>query len=231
MALKHGRRLGPYEVVALLGVGGMGEAYRARETRLDRLVALKVLPAEVWGDPDRRERLEREARSISQLQHPNVCTLFDVGHDGRVDFLVMEPLEGETLADRLGRGPLPVDEALRVAIAIAAAVDHAHRRGIVHRDLKPGNVMLTPDGPKVLDFGLAKDPDDRWQSMGDIRALLEGISGQRLVEVEASTEIEPTPRERRPWWLVGAASLALLAAVASRFTRSTSRRPGRRPFS
>ena len=144
-------------MVALLGVGGMGEVYRARDTRLDRPVAIKVLSAAARNDRALRERLEREARSISQLQHPNVCTLFDVGHESGTDFLVMELLEGETLADRLRRGPLPVAEALSVAIKIAAALDRAHSRGIVHRDLKPGNVMLTPDGPKVLDFGLAKD--------------------------------------------------------------------------
>ena len=157
MTLTSGARLGPYEVVALLGAGGMGEVYRARDTRLDRPVAIKVLSAAARNDRALRERLEREARSISQLQHPNVCTLFDVGHESGTDFLVMELLEGETLADRLRRGPLPVAEALSVAIKIAAAVERAHSRGIVHRDLKPGNVMLTPDGPKVLDFGLAKD--------------------------------------------------------------------------
>lgn len=152
MPLQSGARFGPYEVIAPLGAGGMGEVYRARDTRLDRSVALKVLPSEFAEDAQLRIRFEREAKAISQLEHPNICRLYDVG-DG---YLVMELLEGETLADRIRRGPLPVPEAVKIAIQIAQALDRAHRRGIVHRDLKPGNVMLTKSGAKLLDFGLAR---------------------------------------------------------------------------
>src|SRR5438094_923032 len=156
MALAPGTKLGPYEVVGPAGAGGMGEVYRARDTRLDRTVAVKVLSSDIAANADLKARFEREARAISALQHPNICTLHDVGcHDG-TDFLVMEYLEGETLADRLQRGPLPIDQLLKVATEIAEALDKAHRLGIIHRDLKPGNVMLTKAGPKLLDFGLAK---------------------------------------------------------------------------
>ena len=156
MPLSSGTRLGPYEVVAQIGAGGMGEVYKARDTRLDRTVAIKVLPAALAVDPDFRERFDREAPAISQLTHPHICTLYDVGEDHGTAFLVMELLGGETLADRLTKGALPIDEALTIAIQIADALDAAHRRGIVHRDLKPGNVMLTKGGAKLLDFGLAK---------------------------------------------------------------------------
>jgi Tol biopolymer transport system component len=149
-------RLGPYEVVALLGAGGMGEVYAARDTRLDRAVAIKVLPAALGADPHFRERFDREARAISQITHPHICTLYDVGEHEGTAFLVMELLEGETLAARIGRGPLPLGDALTIATQIAGALDKAHRAGIVHRDLKPANVMLTPSGAKLLDFGLAK---------------------------------------------------------------------------
>jgi eukaryotic-like serine/threonine-protein kinase len=156
MSLAPGSRLGHFEIVSPIGAGGMGEVYRARDTRLDRTVAVKVLPAALAADPQFRERFEREARAISALSHPHVCTLHDVGeHDGK-PFLVMEHLDGETLAARLARGAMPPNEALAVAIAVADALDAAHRRGIVHRDLKPANVMLTKGGPKLLDFGLAK---------------------------------------------------------------------------
>ncbi len=156
MALATGTRLGPYEVTTLLGAGGMGEVYHARDTRLNRSVAIKVLPPQVASDPELRQRLEREARTIAALNHPNICVLHDVGHDNGVDFLVMEHLQGETLADRLKKGQLPTDQALRYAIEIADALDKAHRQGIIHRDLKPANVMVTPTGIKLLDFGLAK---------------------------------------------------------------------------
>jgi serine/threonine protein kinase len=156
MALSAGTRLGPYEILAPLGAGGMGEVYRARDTRLDRTVAVKVLPSELSASPTLRQRLEREAKAISQLSHPHICTLFDVGREGETDFLVMEYLEGETLAHRLDKGPLPLEQALRTASEIADALDKAHRQGIVHRDLKPGNIMLTKSGAKLLDFGLAK---------------------------------------------------------------------------
>ena len=160
MSLSSGLRLGPYEIVGPLGAGGMGEVFTARDTRLDRLVAVKVLPRGLASDPDRRARFEREAKAISALSHPHVCALFDVGHapgpDGEIEYLVMERLEGETLAARLARGPLPVAEALVLGVQLAGALAAAHRRGIVHRDLKPGNVMLTRAGAKLLDFGLAR---------------------------------------------------------------------------
>ena len=152
-----GKRLGPYEIVVLIGAGGMGEVYRARDTRLDRMVAVKVLPAHSSSDPERRRRFEREARAISALQHPNICILHDVGTQDGMDYLVMEYLEGETLAARLMKGRLPLDLTLRYASEVADALDTAHRRGIVHRDLKPGNIFITTHGEsKVLDFGLAK---------------------------------------------------------------------------
>ncbi len=156
MSLPRGTHLGPYEVDSMLGAGGMGEVYRARDTRLGRDVALKVLPGHSAADVEARQRLEREARAVSSLSHPHICALYDVGHQDGVDFLVMEYLEGETLAARLTRGPLPADQVIRYRIEIAAALDAAHRKGIVHRDLKPGNIMLTRSGVKLLDFGLAK---------------------------------------------------------------------------
>jgi Tol biopolymer transport system component len=160
MPLSPGTRLGPYEIVAPAGAGGMGEVYRARDTRLGRDVAIKVLPAHLSNDPGRRERFEREARAVSSLNHPNICVLHDVGSQqtatGPVDYLVMEHLDGETLADRLLRGALPPAQVVRYAAEIADALDKAHGRGVVHRDLKPGNVMLTKSGAKLLDFGLAK---------------------------------------------------------------------------
>ena len=156
MALTPGTRFGPYEILSALGAGGMGEVYRARDTRLDRMVAIKVLSDSLASDARFRERFDREARALSQLTHPHICTLHDVGEEGGAAFLVMELVEGETLADRLKKGPLPLDHALKVAIQIADALSAAHRQGIVHRDLKPGNVMLTKTGAKLLDFGLAK---------------------------------------------------------------------------
>ena len=156
MPLVPGTRLGPYEVLGPLGAGGMGEVYRARDTRLDRTVALKVLPSAIAADPILRQRLEREARAISTLDHPHICSLYDVGHDNGVDFLVMQYLEGETLAERLLHGPLSIELTLRYAIEIATALDAAHRQGIIHRDLKPANIMLTKSGAKLLDFGVAK---------------------------------------------------------------------------
>src|SRR3954465_13448845 len=156
MALTPGTRLGPYEIVALVGAGGMGEVYRARDTRLERTVALKVLPAVLAGDASLRERFEREARAISSLQHPHICALYDVGREDQLDFLILEFLEGDTLAARLAAGPVAPPVALKIAIEICDALDRAHRSGIVHRDLKPANVMLTTAGAKLLDFGLAK---------------------------------------------------------------------------
>jgi eukaryotic-like serine/threonine-protein kinase len=156
MALTSGTKLGPYEIVAPLGAGGMGEVYRARDSRLDRTVAIKVLPSHLSQNPDLRTRFEREAKTISGLQHPNICVLYDVGRQDGVDFLVMEYLEGETLALRLARKPMTPDETLRIGIEVADALDKAHRSSVVHRDLKPGNVMLTKGGAKLMDFGLAK---------------------------------------------------------------------------
>lgn len=156
MTISAGTRLGPYEITASAGAGGMGEVYRARDTRLDRDVALKILPAQFAGDPELKLRFEREARTISQLNHPNICSLYDVGHQDGRDFLVMEFLEGETLSERLARAPLPLDEVLEYGTQIADALDKAHRHGVVHRDLKPSNIILTAAGAKLVDFGLAK---------------------------------------------------------------------------
>src|SRR5438552_360665 len=143
MALSPGHKLGPYEILAPLGAGGMGEVYRARDPRLGRDVAIKVLPAHLSANPEVAARFEREAKTISSLNHPHICTLFDVGREGDIDYLVMELIEGETLAQRLARGPLPMPELLRLGVQIADALDPAHPAGIVHRDFKPGNVMLT----------------------------------------------------------------------------------------
>ena len=156
MALTSGTRLGPYEITGPAGAGGMGEVYRAKDTRLDRTVAVKVLSTRLAERADLQKRFEREARTISKLSHPHICALYDVGHQEGVDFLVMEYLEGETLSHRLQRGSLPVEQALKYGVEIAAALETAHRQGIIHRDLKPGNVMLTKSGAKLMDFGLAK---------------------------------------------------------------------------
>ncbi len=156
MGLQRGARLGPYEILDPLGAGGMGEVYRARDTRLDRTVAIKVLPSHLSGNSEAHQRFEREARAVSSLNHPHICTLYDIGGQDGVDYLVMEHLDGETLAARLQRGPLAPTELLRCAMEVADALEKAHRQGLIHRDLKPGNVMLTRSGAKVLDFGLAK---------------------------------------------------------------------------
>src|ERR1700691_2627744 len=156
MALTSGTRLGPYEVESPLGAGGMGEVYRALDTRLNRTVAIKILPAHLSDNSDAQQRFEREARAISSLNHPNICTLYDVGHQSGTDYLVMEYLEGETLADRLRKGPLRLDQLLKYGIEICEGLEQAHRTGVVHRDLKPSNVMLTKAGAKLMDFGLAK---------------------------------------------------------------------------
>ena len=156
MSLTSGTKLGPYEIQSPLGAGGMGEVYKARDTRLDRTVAIKVLREHVASDPDLKQRFEREARTVAALNHPHICTLHDIGQQDGTDFLVMEYLEGETLAQRLTKGTLPLEQALRYAIEIVDALDKAHRKGITHRDLKPGNIMVTKAGTKLLDFGLAK---------------------------------------------------------------------------
>src|SRR5688572_21322380 len=163
MPLTPGHRLGPYEIVGPIGQGGMGEVYRGRDTRLDRDVAIKVLPPLLAGDPQFLSRFQREAKSISALNHPHICGLYDVGEAAigaeTLHYLVLEMIEGESLAQRLARGPLALDEVLRWGAEVASALDAAHSRGIVHRDLKPGNVMVTRAGTKLVDFGLAKGGD------------------------------------------------------------------------
>jgi Tol biopolymer transport system component/tRNA A-37 threonylcarbamoyl transferase component Bud32 len=171
MALTSGTKLGPYEIQSPLGAGGMGEVYRAHDSRLGRDVAIKVLPPQLQADPDLKARFEREARAISSLQHAHICTLFDVGHQDGIDYLVMEYLEGETLAFRLLKGPLPIDQVLTIAIQTADALERAHRHGIIHRDLKPGNIMLTKSGAKLMDFGLAKGKAAAVSSGGSVGLL------------------------------------------------------------
>ena len=156
MSLASGAKLGPYEIQSPLGAGGMGEVYRALDTRLDRPVAIKILPDHLSSNPEAKQRFDREARAISSLNHPNICTLHDVGHQDGTDYLVMELLEGETLADRLAKGPLPVAQIFKYGTDICEGLERAHRSGVVHRDLKPGNIMLTKSGAKLMDFGLAK---------------------------------------------------------------------------
>src|SRR5262245_32449406 len=156
MPLSSGTKLGPYEVLAPLEAGGMGEVYRARDTRLDRVVAIKILPRQFSADAVYKQRFEREAKVISRLNHPHICVLHDIGQQDGIDYLVMEFVEGETLAKRLEKGALPLEHALKIGAQIAEALDKAHRNGIAHRDLKPGNIMLTASGAKLLDFGLAK---------------------------------------------------------------------------
>ena len=156
MPLSAGDKLGPYEILSPLGAGGMGEVYKARDTRLDRSVAVKVLPEHIAKREDLRARFEREARAVASLNHPNICTLHDIGSQDGVSYMVMELMEGETLAARIERGAIPLEQALSYATQIADALDRAHRAGVTHRDVKPANIMLTRDGVKVLDFGLAK---------------------------------------------------------------------------
>ena len=170
MSVSPGDRLGRYEVLSLLGRGGMGEVYKARDSRLDRLVAIKVLFGAA-SQPDRLIRFEREARAISALDHPNICAIYDVGEAGGVHFIVIQYLEGQTLAERLRRGPLPISQVVRYGVEIADALDRAHRVGIIHRDLKPANVMLTGSGAKLLDFGLAKQQDDTPMGLSSLTRL------------------------------------------------------------
>jgi Tol biopolymer transport system component len=179
MALTSGTKLGPYEIQSPVGAGGMGEVYRARDTRLDRTVAVKILPPHLSDKPEARQRFDREARSISSLNHPNICTLYDVGRQDGVDFLVMEFLEGETLADRLLKGPLPPEQVLRYGVEICEGLEKAHRSGVVHRDLKPGNIMLTKSGAKLMDFGLAKEA---MSPSSGASALTAVAAGQPLTE-------------------------------------------------
>ena len=180
MTLSPGTRLGPYELTAPIGAGGMGEVYRAKDTRLDRTVAVKVLPSHLSSSAESRQRFEREAKTISQLSHPHICALYDVGNQDGVEFLVMEYLEGETLSDRLLKGPLEFEQVLRYGIEMADALDKAHRQGIVHRDLKPGNVMITKSGVKLLDFGLAKAIAPGGRSSGSSLTALPTQAGTDL---------------------------------------------------
>jgi eukaryotic-like serine/threonine-protein kinase len=176
MLLGAKTRIGPYDIIALLGAGGMGEVYKARDTRLDRIIAIKICAGRF------SERFEREARAISSLSHPHICALYDVGHEGSMEFFVMEYLEGEGLEARLRRGPLPIEEALKIAIQIASALDAAHRKGVIHRDLKPGNVMLTRSGAKLLDFGLAKTTE----TIGFSGTESTQLTGQSPITVEGT---------------------------------------------
>jgi eukaryotic-like serine/threonine-protein kinase len=206
MAILPGRRLGPYEILSAIGAGGMGEVYKARDARLDRTVAIKVLPTHLADRAELRERFEREAKTIASLNHPHICTLFDTGHQDEIDFLVMEYIEGETLAQRLVKGALPIQQVLQYAIEIADALDKAHRQGITHRDLKPGNIMLTKSGTKLLDFGLAKlkqgvapaTPESQLSTMkgsvtgeGTILGTLQYMAPEQVEakEVDARTDI------------------------------------------
>jgi eukaryotic-like serine/threonine-protein kinase len=168
MPLTAGTRLGPYEIVGPLGAGGMGEVYRARDTRLDRTVAVKILPTHLSSDSAARQRFDREARSISSLSHPNICQLYDVGHQDDIDYLVMEFLEGETLAARISRGALPTDQLLKIGSDVCDGLERAHKSGVVHRDLKPANVMLTKTGAKLMDFGLAKAIEEQPLPAGSV---------------------------------------------------------------
>src|SRR5208283_3310000 len=179
MALTSGTKLGPYELQSPLGAGGMGEVYCARDTRLDRTVAIKILPAHLSSNSEARQRFEREARAISSLNHPNICTLYDVGHQDGIDYLVMEFLEGETLASRLARGPLPPDQVLKYGIEICDGLERAHKTGVIHRDLKPGNIMLTKTGAKLMDFGLAKAATAGVPPSSSLTATLSGPSADQ----------------------------------------------------
>jgi serine/threonine protein kinase len=173
MGITSGTKLGPYEIQSPLGAGGMGEVYRARDTRLDRTVAIKILPAHLTDNPEAKQRFDREARAISSLNHPNICTLYDVGHQDGTDYLVMEFLEGETLASRLAKGALPPEQVLKYVIEICEGLEKAHKTGVIHRDLKPGNIMLTKTGAKLMDFGLAKTVTGPPPSSG-LTATLDG---------------------------------------------------------
>jgi eukaryotic-like serine/threonine-protein kinase len=179
MALISGTRLGPYEIVSPLGAGGMGEVYRAIDTRLDRTVAIKILPPHLSSNPEAKQRFEREARAISSLNHPNICTLHDVGHQDGIDYLVMEFLGGETLANRLAKGPLLPEQVLKYGIEICEGLEKAHKTGVIHRDLKPGNIMLTKTGTKLMDFGLAKAPTAGATPSSSLATTLSGPSADQ----------------------------------------------------
>jgi serine/threonine protein kinase len=200
MPLSAGDKLGPYEILSSLGAGGMGEVYRARDTRLGRSVAIKVLLPDLSERQDLQSRFEVEARAIASLNHPSICALFDVGHHDGVAFMVMEYLEGETLASRLTKGPLPLPEALRYGAEITHALEQAHRRGVAHRDLKPANIMLTRSGVKLLDFGLARlhEPaspagEDSPTITATRQGILMGTPQYMSVEQALGKETDPAP--------------------------------------
>jgi eukaryotic-like serine/threonine-protein kinase len=222
MMLSAGARLGPYEILAPLGAGGMGEVYRARDTRLDRTVALKVLPADVASDVDRHERFRREARAISRLSHPHICTLHDIGEQDGVDFLVMEYLAGETLAHRLLRGSLPLDDVLRIGVELASGLEAAHREGVTHRDLKPANIMLTPGGAKILDFGLAKWTQPREGADPNALAVTDPSLTQSGIVLGTVQYMAPEQADGKP--ADGRADLFALGAILYEMTT------GRRAF-
>jgi len=186
MGLAAGAKLGPYEIVSPLGAGGMGEVYRARDTRIDRTVAVKILPAHLSEKPEARERFEREARAISQLSHANICQLYDLGQQDGIHYIVMEYLEGETLASRLAKGRLPIEQVLRYGAGIAEGLDQAHRSGVVHRDLKPGNIMLTRSGAKLMDFGLAKTAVSATPQSSGLSATLTSAAASHPLTAEGT---------------------------------------------
>src|SRR5215475_6616568 len=200
MPMRAGSHLGPYEILSPIGAGGMGEVYRARDERLNRTIAVKVLAPILSDNPEYRQRFEREARTVAALSHPHICPVYDVGAHEGLDYLVMEYLEGESLAARVARGPLPIEEALRYAIQIADALDQAHRHGVVHRDLKPGNIMLTKSGAKLLDFGLAKTVEPRGGSPSALTATTP-LTGHGLIvgtlQYMAPEQLEGTEADPR----------------------------------
>jgi serine/threonine protein kinase len=190
MSLPVGRRLGPYEIVAPVGARGMGEVYRARDTRLERTVAVKIIPEPFAADPELKQRFVREAQTISSFSHPHICHLYDVGEQDGTNYIVMEYLEGETLASRLAKGPIPIQQVLKIGGEIADALDKAHRQGVIHRDLKPANVMLTKSGAKLMDFGLAKS----------VKATAVAVSGDKVkpITVSTPTALESLAKEVSP---------------------------------
>jgi serine/threonine protein kinase len=202
MPIAAGTKLGPYEIQSAIGAGGMGEVYRAKDVRLNRIVAIKVLPSHLSENPQLKQRFEREAQAISSLSHPNICAIYDVGHQNGIEYLVMEFLEGESLAARLDKGAIPAEQVLRYGIQIAEALDKAHRQGIVHRDLKPGNVMITKSGAKLLDFGLARYSEARVPSDGSAletrdRALTEEGMVLGTVQYMAPEQLEGRAADER----------------------------------
>src|SRR5512139_2614725 len=230
MTLGSGTRLGPYEIQSAIGAGGMGEVYKARDTRLDRSVAIKVLPPAFSADPERRARFEREAKTIAGLNHPHICTLHDVGEYEGSTFLVMEHLTGETLAQRLEKGPLPLEQALTVATEIADALSAAHRQGVIHRDLKPGNVMLTKAGAKLLDFGLAKLKGHGEQPaaahLASAPTQSTPLTGEGMIvgtlQYMAPEQLEGKPADARTdLWALGAVLYEMLTGKRA-FERATS---------